>query len=791
MLKISSADLINAAPKSLQSVGVRVGTIVLNQGLKVERELGNYQSATIPAYTTTFSISVSAIKIASVQINGEEYELSSPTLSAGQYSFNPITQTLTVYPTSPNYEGLTVIYAAPTSIVKTTRIGADIPALFREWNVNERESIQLNRKFGEHPEGGFTFTLRSENEDEAFNTFVPGAVFTLYGVGYRVISLDYERDLFNYLTHFTVKLQGYWQAWGDRSPLDYPVRTKTLLPDSDGNYRNYYYLSELCQRIGVTLTTPSDLQIYVPKDLNSTVRGTIREILESDRPLTIGCFVYYDNPNAIELRKFGGQRLHPEGIILSESEKNPTLRFNRAGNGATVDGVPLSSEYHNAVLKLERIEWVDDDTVVLNSGDEDPTNPPSTLKGYTRTPFDTDKLISPNQAFDAGGTTKEFKTTWLRGGNTIKEEVRTYGWAYNSLDVNQISATSGGNPPAEIIFQLPISIGDFWQVVRYELKQYIYNAEGYLTGVTTTGWELFRFRQETDQLEAAKLKIRDIEGDFADSDEQAAILAELALYEFNKEPITVSEDYTLDSLAKYYSDLRQQGDEDEDWITPRYVKRKTTLEDSFKRTADPSSTADEPKQEIAAGRIRREEQRTLIMRSLPTELFKEENLSYNAEGQSFRNAATAITFAENTGRPSTQTRLETNRLNAIRPKDHRDEDGTEIKYILNTPTNPRWTFEGENLTFAGGFTFELAIEAALTKVAIANSTNAETITIKTTRDTTIKVGDNYWLNGNIYIVTGIEEAQNIQGIQFLTWGEFSITLGKLITPQLTVIEKRV
>jgi hypothetical protein len=158
--------------------------------------------------------------------------------------------------------------------------------------------------------------------------------------------------------------------------------------------------------------------------------------------------------------------------------------------------------------------------LVLEEGDENPTDPPPDVK----------KLTTLDLNFDLSGPRKIRKVTKLLNGQPMEEELFVYGFAYLGQQIrNAVAESATGDyddPPL-----LSNSPDQFWTLIEYQKTTYNYEVSEvkirlkakdketnrslpvyytstklgvsstefenrYLTGITTTGWKLGRFQQE-------------------------------------------------------------------------------------------------------------------------------------------------------------------------------------------------------------------------------------------------------------------------------------------------------
>lgn len=103
-------------------------------------------------------------------------------------------------------------------------------------------------------------------------------------------------------------------------------------------------------------------------------------------------------------------------------------------------------------------------------------------------------IKSLDLCFDRSGETKSYIKTKYEGNSIISQEIMTYGFVYNALDIFSISY--GSNPSSKFdpkITPNGTQASHFWKLISREKIDYKYGDYGYLLGVTITGTRLARF----------------------------------------------------------------------------------------------------------------------------------------------------------------------------------------------------------------------------------------------------------------------------------------------------------
>jgi hypothetical protein len=714
---------------------------------------------TVPGYTETIALTLpdNVSTPLSLAIDGTIYLPATnntvPSDPAGIFLFDPVTQTATVYPARPHAVGSIVTYTALSNSyggkIPTARVLADIPDLFTIWNV---KGIEFDDRLFEFPVCRFTFVIKREREAEAKGYFLPGRLLILYGRTYSVDKFpDFKYSPNSRLIEVTVSCGG---SRGDRNPYRRAIVVKEsdrILVDS---------LAGLCAAAGISYDGPY-IPLKHPKDLPNDSTTTVDAELE--RAYQYGRF-WDTEPHRLTLKEFGKTPLRhlSDAEILDEGR---TFTFAHAGEGALFDGIPLASEYNNIRLTLDRRagdgesrnEWRD-----LQEGDPNPQIPPN---------IDKSALYSPRLAFDAGGPTRSRKSVKTLNGQTVWEKEETFGFVYTSLDTHSVSVTDGN----VAIRRKGLDFENFWTLVSSIERLYIRDKEGYLRRISGAGTRKTRFRQESDQLELARIQGEILQTD--DTAELNRLNALKDLYLYGDKSVTESRSFTLAPLKSLFPDTPAQSPE------PLYVSEDVATVDSYAETPDPDSTDDEPLPPIAVGQLSRSETYTTVVRAKSPEVYRVTTKTSNAEGTSFAQTAAIEQSRTVPGRPQVQTRLQVF-------EENRDDDGETVDraYRLTTPgalgidKNPR------SISFTGADTLALARRAAETSISIENSSKIQTTVLRTRRKPNWRSGDRLYWRGITWWILGVSESQSLTpGV--VNCSGFTVSLGRLVSVPVAAIEE--
>ena len=575
---------------------------------------------------------------------------------------------------------------------------------------------------------------------------------------------------------------------------------------------------------------PYRIPFGIPDD---ELRVTPRELLEQykRRLHPDGAFLFWGGTRP-EARAWGRQTAHDIPRILNE-----TLEVDEPGQGAFVDGLQLTDE---AVA----LEFVPDNSVEFKYDEyqRKVTEPPNGAERYSRHLMGSDVrdlFKGAGDWFDSGGLIKERITEELCNGKLITKRTERYGFVGSSIGGTDSGSTvlplsykrshriqrdvivtfegEGENRERkeEIIYSTihrpssEISLEDYWAKVYDVTEYYQWDRDQYLSETWQSGWQMFRFKQESDSLEASESYIKEYQAQDAldahlatplgESVEEIAewrkVKAELekavvdardvgerqriAYSRFNVIYYDRSNSYTrfsFDFLSNYYRDMRRtNANPGKFCIEETQIKdwARTMIDPEF----DPRVTPDNPEDGVPMlvvgerysmeRRVRintpasRADQRT-------TQNYQEAKKESNAEGSSFKDRVVTHPITQNDGRPSEHERRDfygwtKGELEDALGFSIDDVDGDKT-LILNTPgtgftaSDPplgEWSSPGVRL-------IEEARAAMAVEFSIVNTQNAKTTTLTIPATMAIEEGDTLRYDGEQWIALGLDLTFEIQ-----------------------------
>lgn len=627
--------------------------------------------------------------------------------------------------------------------ISTTRITQDLPAIFQEWNLEGQ--IQFSHSIGSLSTCSLTFTTTPDKENQIREYFIPYRLLTLYNHTYWVTNLQIEHLPLPQTLKITISCG---EPSSQRNPYNRPI----LLKENDNN--RYSYLSSLCSAVGLGYDGPS-IPLKLPDDLPNNSTTTISD--EFSRAYQYGYF-WHPHPDRLILQPFDST---PQRTLRDTDILQLTYTLAYPGDGAKFEGIPLTKEYHNTRLTLDRQsgqeEQTNDQQTVIE-GDPTPQVPPQINKQL---------LYSPRLAFDTGGPIKTKKTITTLNGQPIKETEITFGFLYTSLDTHTVSISNGDIA----IRRAGLDFANFWGQVSSIERIYIRDSDGYLKQISSSGTTKTRFKQESDQLEQAIAQGERLFVNAQDPEYQR-LTQIINLYEYFDQPISEERIFTLSSLS-VFPDTPPQTPE------PYYVSRDFYTYNSYAEIPDPDSTPSASLPPIFTGKYSQSEILITITRIKNPSAYRILQKTSNSEGTSLQDSAAIENSQIVQGRPDVANRLHLYENNSP-PR----EDEPEKIYRINTPGSLRIDQNPDSLSFPGADTIGLAVTAARTLCRIENSQNACTTTLKIKRKPFWQVGDRILWNNQLWWLLEIQEIQTIDRT-LINCSQFQIKIGRLLLVPVT------
>lgn len=727
--------------------------------------------------------------------------------------------TATLYPpegvaiapgSSVSYIGLAANYQAS----RRPRANPIIPGAFfyTQWNLSG--SISLSRSLKGHPSANATFWSFKGFRASIEQGLAKGKTVYLYGVGYFVDSLRITEYSSNSHPRGEIQIQvglkGIHDKRGNtlRSPLDKPINIQPLAGGRDKITLNQLAGAARTGYIG------ANIDIKTSNTRTTTLRSEVEQ-----RAIAVLGFPYYSNPGAVEIRTWGQTTVHflSDADVISES-----IEFDLPGHCAFFEGVQLTDEYDNVVLTLdeEGAEEQEGGLVILHEGDPNPEEPPThiapkdnTATGGIGSLLNWDdpsavNLRDPSIAFESGPT-KEWREICYWNDTVLWEKYRKWGFIFVALDVYTV-AYDGDKTVAT--YNKPFNLRTYWFLVEESYKTYEYDATdyNYLKRIVTKGEKKARFKQEGQALESVALRRQLMEESLkgVTPEKEARLNKMITLYQYPGElikevtgfvnmgsladkraislPVTDTTEHVLAKLRDYYDDIRKPEASETDWVEPKFAQRTIRSSSNYAIVPDPSSTEEEEKPPLTTGQDFLETSEIQIVypqkdgRKTP-EIYRENELTANAEGPGKQRVLRIGRFREMKGRPGTHARLDRSNKRPIpKPAD----DPNKYKYVLtsygstSTPNSP----ETGSVSYPGVKDPEKGRRCAECELSFKNA-QSETCTIQVRYKANYCEGDLLSWRGKLWVIFGIDQTHDIQrrkGVSQVVCSSFTLKLGRYL-----------
>lgn len=712
--------------------------------------------------------------------------------------------------------GSTLAYSGLSSDSGTTDTSEILPpydstilSLAATWAIEGE--LNFNRSFRGHPSASFQFKALASDEDAIVEAFRNKTPIQIYGMPFQVAetTIDYlsKRKYPDGWIEVSVSLEGGY-TYKSTQPVK-PIKAPALAGWTKGT-KTTIPVGQIANLAGLSYQG-LPLPYIVEKDLNGQTTTTLEDAI-SDQELVYQGFVFWSNPNGVEVRSWGNTTTH----YLAEADVYEVKSKSRPGKEFIYQGTQLVDVYKNSPLTLDQ----DDE----NRGNEDavpllPKTICDPAQDPSIPPEDVADLRDPGRAFDNGGPTKTQRCTRYVGDAELEFTETVWGFAFCSLDVYYYAVVSvvTGSPPTtqevpQYLYDNSVIPGDYWIPVKVTRGIYKYNQLGYKTEVIVSGTETRRLKSEgnretldlglqqaaiSDQIEAGGLNAQQI----ADLNAQYNKLSdEVNAYRFNYViPSNKTTTYNLAPFAGYYPDVAtpqtDQSLDPFDYIPPYFCIREATNELSYLNAPDPASTDTEPLPSIGVGKFFTQEKSIQIVNVQEgQELFLESHSTENSEGTNLRDCLAIVQSNKVKGRPNAHDRSDVaitliSNLPGRAPTTPvalAPVDPSQIKYLLNVEGSG-YPADGPE---QGGTSHntgnpETARAAAECEMSINNTQSAETLDITCKRNLAYQEGDRLWFKGASYVIFDVGWTEKIES-GMLTCEGMQLKVGKYLRPTVTL-----
>lgn len=630
-------------------------------------------------------------------------------------------------------------------------------------------SLTVTKSFQDHPSASITYEGITEEDISSYEqVYNPSrnTRITIDGIPFRVApdgGYSYERTGYLYkgvkkINVYTVSinLEGWWKVYCSRS-----VKIKPLVNIATGTLS----ASRLASKAGVNLSGGFDIFI---DEVGEDSMISLDDVLE-EYALVEGCYVHYGQFVALKNINSGSSYSFSWGEQIADGSNQ--LGVAPYYNGAALTWTPRESNKEqvdpNSPPEFEEKE---PELKTEYEYDQDVTNPP---KG-------TAILRSLDSNLDQSGPKKVRRTTYSIDGQTDREVIETWGFAYYLKNFSE-------NGDYLIIY----NPANFWKLIEYQETRYYYQAISppiytlttpqntkeieyqltvhpdyekylektgigglrftasnakYLTSIVTSGWKLSRFQQEE---QGGDTDTREMEGG-------SPWLDVVAFKKINRQDVTsfyiksMRADYEQDTVPYsiewvFYDEMDEQMQRklfskvtppvegsnrrlkvglitaDMDFVEPMLVWTESRQASSIATMAHPDSTSEDPLPALVTGE---ESYYQSIWTKKNDEYSTEKIVELTASGAGFVDGVENVRYREIQGRPPEAQYRKTTWEQQQPKKTYTKsvvttKEGVGKRYFVYSDSIPEWASEGgESLSFGAASTLEQAKKAAKTQLTI-------------------------------------------------------------------------
>lgn len=719
-----------------------------------------------------------------------------------EYLYNPYNNTLTFYQDFPSI----LVFVIPPQIKKCPPLlSSTYPALFSQLPIEGQ--FNIIRSFEDFPSADAEFSTTAPKE-VVMDVLKPGREIDLFGIPLRVNSISISEipraiapDM---RLIIKVSFGGKWENYSDEVVFLRSDGANIFGEDGDScnNQNNDSNSREaetsvkiLLNRAGADYSGAALQPVPIPS--NTPQDATVNPFsLLPERALIAGGFIYYSNPQAVEIKPIDGTKVweYREDEILSPIDSNydavegePDTSYNPHNfypdlpNYSTFPSTPTSApiptlrdeadiclgfEYRNAELSGEFSEPLEADKQEDTQSNNKPRwvrKPPrreTKIEGdvTAHAPLEgVSNIKVMSLCFDIGGQTKERKIVNYEDGTKVSETSETWGFAYTAKGIyNDATNQLLGFPEDE------------WGLLKQTTATYIYDeGTGYLLYIIEQGFDTVRFKQESvDNPETLETE-----------DSQ-----ELNLYEFRRVGtnqrtsnfLRLLPEYTAADAVDWYKVCDRDGSSswlpvyNPNWAPPYYIERRRQESNSFAYISNPDFeeggnpilvTGEESRFESST-QISIAEHEYIILsdgslkkgEELQPQKYLTFNYQFKSQGTGISQMRQEVDTQEGQGDPPLATRKAEVFYQANNPDvtiEDVEEQEDRYRYFIRTRGYSSLDPINGSESFPAAKTLFQVLTAAKTKLAIENWKSGYSENLEICGNLEIKEGDrfNYTCNG--------------------------------------------
>ena len=628
-------------------------------------------------------------------------------------------------------------------------------------------SLTVTKSFQDHPSASITYEGITEEDISSYEqVYDPSrnTRITIDGIPFRVApdgGYGYERTGYLYkgtkkINVYTVSinLEGWWKVYCSRS-----VKIKPLVNIATGTLS----ASRLASKAGVNLSGGFDIFIdEVGEDSTISLDDVLGEYA-----LVQGCYVHYGQFVGLKNINSGSSYSFSWGEQIADGSNQ--LGVAPYYNGAALTWTQRKSNKEQVDPNLPpEFEEKEPEYKTEYEYDQDVTNPP---KG-------TAILRSLDSNLDLSGPKKVRRTTYSIDGQTDREVIETWGFAYYLKDFSEGGDGLIINNPANFwkliesqetryyyqavkppIYTLttPQSTEEiqYQLVVHPDYEEYIKGARGiqskvsnakYLTSIVTSGWKLSRFQQEepggdtdTREMELGSPWLDVVKFQKMNKQDVTMFYIKSMRADYEQDAVPYSIEWVFwDEMdeqmqRKMFSKVTppKEGSNrmlkvglitaDMDFVEPMLIWTESRQASSIAVMAHPDSTDEDPLPALVTGE---ESYYQSIWTKKNDEYSIEKIVELTASGAGFVDGVENVRYREIQGRPPEAQYRKTTWEQQQPQKTYTKsvvttKEGVGKRYFVYSDSIPEWASEGgESLSFGAASTLSQAEKAAKTQLTI-------------------------------------------------------------------------
>lgn len=539
--------------------------------------LSGDDTITIPlASTIPFSSTLEYVSINNTVFQSQNLKLTANTqntidlyeLQPGQFSYDVATNSVTIrtYPVFQLLPNTQIDALVKTNTKLKDDLVSSYPNVLTNYDVTG--SINMSCNFNNHPQATITLVCNNSNKKAIRNYFQSHSKqFLLFSIPFRVGNYSEEilsdAQYTNGEVRVSVQLNGFYsyplsksvtigknKKNGTQQVATGTISASVTKAQSANAFQNNtsttnpkkikYSINDLCKKENVNISG-KQLWLEVEGANTQETKVNLQSILNNE-VRQVASYGVFSKLGGVKIHRWdsGGSThvLNSEDIIDKVGYRVDVDELNREidddylknvvdgeVNNAPRNEPPLDNSEEDQTSKEPQYEYFNDDIETI-------FNPPN-ISEVSTPPENIKRIKSLDLNFDQSGEVKTQEIKTMSGSTVLSETLIKYGFAYTANECNFDFKEMLNSDP-----------GAHWKEISRITKTYTYDDEtGYLIEVRTTGWQLGRFAQETNDFETI------VDGELGNA------LDESYIYKFRRIPVVGIHSYLLKQFRSFYTDL--------------------------------------------------------------------------------------------------------------------------------------------------------------------------------------------------------------------------------------------